>query len=98
MKVPNTRWYSLNVYVCVCVCVCVLSCFSHVRLFVTLWAVDHQAHQFVSFSRQEYWSGLLCPPAGDLPAPGTEPMSLTSLAIADGFFTTSTTWEAPASH
>ena len=28
------------------------------------------------FSRQEYWSGLLCPPAGDLPNPGIEPRSL----------------------
>ena len=27
------------------------------------------------FSRQEYWSGLLCPPSGDLPKPGIEPRS-----------------------
>ena len=27
------------------------------------------------FSRQEYWSGFPCPPAGDLPNPGTEPRS-----------------------
>ena len=27
------------------------------------------------FSRQEYWSGLLCPPSGDLPDPGIEPIS-----------------------
>ena len=27
------------------------------------------------FSRQEYWSGLLCPPLGDLPSPGIEPSS-----------------------
>ena len=25
--------------------------------------------------RQEYWSGLPCPPPGDLPDPGTEPSS-----------------------
>ena len=30
------------------------------------------------FSRQEYWSGLLCPPQGDLPDPGIKPISLTS--------------------
>ena len=29
------------------------------------------------FSRQEYWSGLPCPPLGDLPNPGIEPRSLT---------------------
>ena len=27
------------------------------------------------FSRQEYWSELLCPPPGDLPKPGIEPRS-----------------------
>ena len=47
------------------------------------------------FSRQEYWNGLPCPPPGDLPSPGIEPTSLTSPALAGGFFTTSTTWEAP---
>ena len=30
----------------------------------------------------------------DLPDPGVEPMSLASPALADGFFTTSTIWEA----
>ena len=48
----------------------------------------------LGFSRQEHWSGLPCPPAGDLPNPGIEPASLTSLALAGGFFTTSATWEA----
>jgi len=28
----------------------------------------------MGFSRQEYWSGLPCPPPGDLPDPGTEPI------------------------
>ena len=27
----------------------------------------------MGFSRQEYWSGLPCPPPGDLPNPGIEP-------------------------
>ena len=43
---------------------------------------------------QEHWSGLPCPPPGDLLDPGIEPASLTSPALAGGFFTTSTTWEA----
>ena len=47
----------------------------------------------MGFSRQEYWSGLSCPPPGDLPNPGTEPVSLVSPALAGEFFTTSTTWE-----
>ena len=39
----------------------------------------------MGFPRQEYWSGLPFPFAGDLPDPGTEPMSP---ATAGGFFTT----------
>ena len=35
-----------------------------------------------------------CPPPGDLPNLGMEPTSLTSPALADGFFSTSATWEA----
>ena len=31
-----------------------------------LWTVACQAPLLVGFSRQEYWSGLLCPPPGDL--------------------------------
>ena len=60
------------------------------------WIVAHQAPLSIGFSRQEYWSGLLCPPppGEDLPDPGIEPTSLTSPALAVGFFTTSTTWEA----
>ena len=50
--------------------VCVLSCFSHIQLFVTLWTVAHQAPLSMEFSRQEYLSGLSCPPPGDLPNPG----------------------------
>ena len=42
----------------------------------------------MGFSRQEYWSGLACPPEGDLPDPGIKPSSLMSPALAGGFFTT----------
>ena len=38
-------------------------------LFATLWTVACQAPLSMGFSRQEYWSGLACPPPGDLPAP-----------------------------
>ena len=33
----------------------------------------------MEFSRQEYWSGLPCPPPGDLPDPGIEAVSLSLL-------------------
>ena len=68
-----------------------LSCSSCVWLFVTLWTVAHQTPLSMGFSRQEYWSGLPCPSPGHLPDPGIEPTSLTSPALAGGFFTTSTT-------
>ena len=51
---------------------CMCSCFSHVRLFVTLWIVVRHAPLFMRFSRQESWSGLPFPPPGDLPHPGEE--------------------------
>ena len=43
------------------------------------------------FSRQEYWSGLPCPPPGDLSNPEIEPLSLMSPVLAGEFFTTSDT-------
>ena len=36
----------------------------------------------LGLSKQEYWSGLPFPTPGDLPNPGIEPGSLTSLALA----------------
>ena len=65
---------------------CYVTC---VQLFATLWTVASQTPLSMGFSRQEYWSGLPCPPPGDLPDPGIKP------ALAGGFFTTSATWEAP---
>ena len=67
--------------------------FSHVRFFVTLWTVSHQAPLSMEFSRQEYWSGLPCPPPGNLSNSGFEPMSLMSPALAGRFFITSDTWD-----
>ena len=58
------------------------------------WTVAHQAPHSMGFSRQEYWSGLPCPPSGNLPGPGIKLMSLLSPELAGWFFTTSTTWEA----
>ena len=44
--------------------------------------------------RPEYWSWLPFPSPGNLPSQEIELMSLTSPALADGFFTTSIAWEA----
>ena len=43
----------------------------------------------MGFSRQEHLSGLPFPAPGDLPDPGVKLTSLTSLALAGRFFTTS---------
>ena len=64
---------------------CVRGCSSRVQHFATPWTVARQAPLSMGFSRQEYWSGLPCPPPRDLPKPRIEPMSL---ALAGGFFTT----------
>ena len=55
---------------------------SRVQLFVTLWTVAYQAPPSIGFSRQEYWSGLPLPSAGDLTNPGIEPRSPTLEADA----------------
>ena len=68
--------------------------FSCVQLFVTLWTVAHQSPLSMRLSRQEHWSGLPCPPAGDLPDLGIEPVSSMFTCTGGGFFTTSATWEA----
>ena len=49
---------------------CVLSHFCCVQLCATIGTVAHQAPLSMGFSRQEIWSGLSCPPPGDLPDPG----------------------------
>ena len=73
---------------------CMLSHFNHAPLFVTLWTITCQAPLSMGFPRQEYWSGLPFPSPGDLLDPGIKPSSLTSPALAGGFFlTTSANWE-----
>ena len=66
----------------------VLSRVSYVRLFAPEWTEAHQAPLSLRFPRQEYWSGLPCPPPGDLSDPGIEPTTPESPAWAGGFFTT----------
>ena len=56
------------------VCVCVLRCFSCVSTLCNPWTVVCQALLSMAFSWQEYWSGLPCPPPGDLPDAGIDPL------------------------
>ena len=53
----------------------VCSSLSHVWLFVTPCPAARQAPLSIGFSQQEHWSGLPCPPPGDLPDPGIKPTS-----------------------
>ena len=70
---------------------------SNVSESVTSLTIACQAPLSLGFPRKEYWSGLPCPPPGDLPDPGIEPVPLSSPALVGRFFTTwdsSATWEA----
>ena len=74
----NSKW-GLTSMTLVWILPCfMLSRFSRVRLCETLWTAACQAPLSMGFSRQEYWSGLPCPPAGDLSVPGVEPKSVKS--------------------
>ena len=65
-------------------CYAMLSCFCRVQL----------APLSMGFSRQEYWSGLQCPPLSHFPDPGIKPMSVTFPALKGSYFMISTTWGA----
>ena len=62
---------------------CVLSCTSVVSDSETLriQAPTPLVPLSMGFSRQESWSGLPCPPPGNLPNPRIKPTSLTSSAL-----------------
>ena len=65
------------------------------QIMTFLPSLAHQAPLSMGFSRQEYWSGLPCPPPGELPNPGIEPKSFMSPSLAGRFFTWWATGEAP---
>ena len=60
--------------VCVYVCVCT-SMHSVMSDSATPWSTVRQTLLSMGFSRQGCWSGLPCPPPGDLPNQGMEPRS-----------------------
>ena len=77
----------IYVYVCMCVCVYMYIClhiYTHTHMHVHSQSLQscltlcnpmdcsYQAPLSMGFSRQEYWSGLLHPPPGDLPHLGME--------------------------
>ena len=64
-----------QVNICHGTCVCAKSLQLCPTLCDPMDRVARQAPLSMRFCRQEYWSGLPCPPSGDLPNPGTEPTS-----------------------
>ena len=81
---------------CMTLC-CAKSFRSCLTIFNPMDYIACQAPLSMGFFRQEYWSGLPCPPPGDIPDPCIKPTFLISSASAGGFFTISTTWEAQGS-
>ena len=83
-------WVGQNVHSSFFVKCYVCTCANSLQSCLTPWnPMDHIAHQAslsMAFSEHE-WSGLPCPPPGDLSDPGIKPMSLTSPALAGRFFT-----------
>ena len=70
LKRATTHFNYYN-FITVLLCLVAQSCLT----LVTPQIVACQASLSMEFSRQEYWSGLPCPPPGDLPHPGIEPRS-----------------------
>ena len=66
---------------------CACSVTSVVSNTLQPYGLAHQAPLSMGFSRQGYWSGLPCPPPGDLPNPGIELASLMSPELVGRFFT-----------
>ena len=79
LLLPDQKFFTLKIFNCCCMIV---------KLCPTIfWPQDYSPSGFSGheFPRQEHWSGLPCPPPGDLPDPGMISMSP---ALAGGSLTT----------
>ena len=79
-----------EVHACVHVCVCAFMCSvaSVTSDSLRPYGLTHQLPLSMRFFRQEYWSGLPCPPLGHLPDPEVEPESPVSPALQADSLTT----------
>ena len=91
----SMRWQCLALAIHVHLACMYVKLLQSFQLFITLCTIAGQAPLSMGFSRQEYWSGLPCPPPGNLPGSGVKPTSLVSPMLAARFFTISATQEAP---
>ena len=76
-KIENSVAFLQNIKSRTTVCVYVCLVTSVVSDSAIPWTAARQAPLSVELSRQEYWSGLPCPPPGDLPNSRTNPRSPT---------------------
>ena len=90
IELPNGPAISL-----VSIYACMLSHLSCAWLFATPMTIACEALLSIGLSWQEYWDGLPFPPPGDLSDPGIETVSPVDPALAEEFFITWATWEAP---
>ena len=78
----------IYIHIYIYTCVQVGSLQSCATLYNPMDYIACHAPLSMGFSRQEDWSGLLCPSPGDLPYQRIEWASVMSPALAGGFFTT----------
>ena len=89
-RFPTSRHLQFSGAACVCVCVCVRapSCFSHVRFFETPQTIAPRAPlPWILEARTLEWVATSS-------SRGSSPPRDRTCISADGFFTTSTTWDA----
>ena len=76
----TAKWFGY-IYICIYSCIFIflyMMCLvaqSCLTLCDPMDCSPCQAPLSMGFSRQKYWSGLPCPPPGDLPKPGIKPRS-----------------------
>ena len=58
----------IDIHILFCCCLVAAS----VQFFATPGTIAYRAPLSMGFPRQEHWSGLPCPPPGELPDPGIE--------------------------
>ena len=80
----TTEWLNTQTHTHTVTKLCLTLCSS--------WTIAHQAPLSMGLPRQEYWSGLPFPSAGDLPDSG---IKTESLVTASGFFTTESPEKPP---
>ena len=74
----HTHTHTQYIYICIYYCAQSLSC---VQLCSPMDCSLPGSSQSIGFFRQKYWSGLPCPPPGDLPNPGIESASPVAPAL-----------------